>query len=460
MILVAALYFNLASAQSFPVTNISVNGPQTNRINIAVLAEGYTQAQQPKFIQDVHELIMNGVFTNSPFKEYKNFYNVYAIEVPSVDSGSDHPATATDVIEPYSPFADVNTYFSTTFDESGIHRMLYYKDMRSVYSVLSNSFPSYDKALVLVNSPVYGGTGGDVSVSSTHPLSIGVIMHEWGHSFVGLADEYLSGYYREQPHNMTAVSNPSLIKWRNWLGVNGTGIYPYPNQIWYKPSMNCNMEFVWSPFCSVCSEALMDFVYQSLTPIDNALPDTLTTVSYVGNPLRFTLNLVKPDPYSLTVKWVLNGVTLSGTDTTLLLAGTQLNPGANVLKAFITDTTALSRSYWPSAGHQFSVTWKISKSATGISQVNQQADAYKFSYKLYPSPVNDQLTIEYNNKTPDTKVDYSLMDMSGRLIRSGTLELTKGTGSFNISCGDIFPGQYFLIVKSKNIHVDTKLIKR
>ncbi len=183
-------------------------------------------------------------------------------------------------------------------------------------------------------------------------------------------------------------------------------------------------------------------------------------MNYPNDPLLFKLSVVKPEPYTLKVKWVLNGNTIPGNDTTILLTGAQLSNGANVLKAFVTDTTSLSRSYWPDAGYQFSATWNINKSSTGIFEVNNQQDNSKFFYKLYPSPATDHISLDYNNKTNDNKADYTILDMAGRVVQSGSLQLSGGRSVAQVNLSNIASGNYLLSVKSNNINVEAKFIKQ
>ncbi len=219
--------FHILVGQTFPVTAIVNNGANDKYINFVMLGDGYKSNQQSTFITDATN-ITSDLFSQSPFLEYKNFFNVYAIEVPSNESGADHPGTATDVIEPAFAIQDVDNYFGSTFDAFGIHRLLVPMNSANVHSVLANNFPAYDQVMVIINSPHYGGSGGWLASTSTNAAANEIAIHEIGHSFAGLADEYWAGdqYANEKP-NMTQESNPSLVKWKNWMNINNVGIYPY-----------------------------------------------------------------------------------------------------------------------------------------------------------------------------------------------------------------------------------------
>ena len=85
----------LLRAQVFPVNEIVINGPDDKRLNIVFLSEGYTLSEMEQFNQDVVSTI-DQLFSTSPYQEYQTYFNVYAIEVPSNEFGTDHPGTADD----------------------------------------------------------------------------------------------------------------------------------------------------------------------------------------------------------------------------------------------------------------------------------------------------------------------------------------------------------------------------
>src|SRR5262245_40121462 len=84
-----------AAAQVFPLDTLVQTGPDDQRINIVFLAEGYTSAEMSDFITTAQNALAS-LFVRSPYMQYQSYFNAYAVEVPSVESGSDHPATAAD----------------------------------------------------------------------------------------------------------------------------------------------------------------------------------------------------------------------------------------------------------------------------------------------------------------------------------------------------------------------------
>ena len=137
------LFYSLGvKAQIFDRETILSSGTDDSRINIIILPDGYTASEMTKFISDANEL-SNALFEESPYKEYIDFFNVYAIKVPSNESGASHPGTATDVSEPAHPVSTVDNYFGSTFDYYGIHRLLVATNSSAIYNVLANNFPNY-----------------------------------------------------------------------------------------------------------------------------------------------------------------------------------------------------------------------------------------------------------------------------------------------------------------------------
>ena len=265
-----------ASAQVFPVVTILDNGLSSKRINYVFLSDGYQSGQLNTFVTNV-TTVKDFIFTQTPYQQYQNFFNFYAIKVPSTDSGADHPGNASDeASSPAQPVLVANTYFNSTFDYAGTHRLMVAQDGAAINNVLAANFPTYNQAVVLTNSTYYGGSGGAVAAATVDPSSNEVAIHEIGHSFANLADEYEIDGQGEKP-NRTTNTNPATVKWKNWLGYNnGTGaIGIYDIGVaggWQRPHQNCKMRFLGVPFCSVCQEAFINKIYSLVTPIYSYLP--------------------------------------------------------------------------------------------------------------------------------------------------------------------------------------------
>lgn len=363
-------------AQVFPVVSVLNNGDDAQRINFVVLSDGYTSGQLDDFVTDAGN-ISNQLFNKAPFKQYEHFFNVYAIRVPSNESGADHPGTATDVGEPAHPIANVDNYFGSTFDFFNIHRLLVPINTGNILSVLANNYPGYDQVVMLTNSPYYGGSGGAFATTSLEASAPEIAIHELGHSFAALADEYWAGdsYAAEKP-NMSANSNPNTVKWSEWVGESGINVYVHGTSgvsaNWYRPHQSCEMRFLNQQFCGVCREAFIDKIYDLTDPIDSYSPVNNNPV-FSGTPINFSLDLVFPSPNTLKVEWLLNGSTFATDVNTILLDGGDLPLTNNALVANIIDTTLMSKSYAPSSGYVFSVNWNIKNSVLPLELIDFQA---------------------------------------------------------------------------------------
>ena len=385
----------MANAQVFPVETILNNGLPDKRIKYVFLSDGYQAGELFIYISQVNAMKAD-LFTQTPFREYGNFFNFYAIKVPSLQSGADHPGTASDEAPGSTqPIFTANTYFNSTFDYAGIHRLVVSQDEVAVYNVLSSNFPNYDQVFVLVNSPYYGGSGGIVATATTDAFSSEVAIHEIGHSFAGLADEYAIGGQGEAP-NRTMNANPATVKWKNWLGDNGIGIYPIGVEGWKRPHQNCRMQYLGVPFCSVCTEAFITKIYALVTPIYSSLPATSAVT--INTPTTFSATLTLPEPNTLVTEWKLNSATIASNVDSVIVDPTQLMAGNNILTLYVTDETDLSRSYLPNAGYVFSQTWNITSDVSPTENIGKPD---KFYYQMSPNPTGDVLTIRGNT-------DYSL----------------------------------------------------
>lgn len=247
MVLITFCCLQLSMGQSFPTVKILDNGNPENKINWIYLGDGYQSHEMDKYISDVTSTV-NGMFEKEPYKSIKSSFNVYAIKVPSNVSGAAE-----------DPNELIDNYFGSTFNYAGIERLLVASKTEKVNSVLASNFPDYDQAIVIVNTSRYGGSGGAISCHSTHNKVVDLALHELGHSYAKLADEYTSGTTGESP-NRTANNDPNTVKWKEFMGQDGIGIYAHdaPHDNWYRPHQNCKMRHLSGKFCLVCQKQILD----------------------------------------------------------------------------------------------------------------------------------------------------------------------------------------------------------
>jgi hypothetical protein len=189
------------------------NGPPSEKVDVVVLGEGYTAAEMPKFHDDARRLV-DKLFATEPFKSRKGDFNVRAIDLPSAESGVNRPHVGRFRRTPVS--AEYNIFDS--------ERYLLTYDNRALRDALSAA--PYEFVEILVNEKQYGG-GGIFNFQATASVDTAfadyVFVHEFGHHFAGLADEYymspvaFTGAAPDRPEpwepNVTALRDPARLKW-------------------------------------------------------------------------------------------------------------------------------------------------------------------------------------------------------------------------------------------------------
>lgn len=411
---------NVLLAQTFPVDTLVFNGNGDNRINLVLLGDGYRTQDMDKFQSDALTFI-DAFFQETPYAQYKRYFNVFKIRTPSVEAGANHPGTATDVSEPTHPVVTVNNYFGSTFDYANIHRLLVSTNSFNIYNVLASNFPTYDQVVMLVNSPYYGGSGGQYAVVSTDNSATEVALHEVGHSFAYLADEYW--FTGGESANRTAETNPLLVKWKNWYGTNEVGIYQYccgaGSENWYRPHQNCKMRYLGPDFCPICTEAIVERIHSLTWPLDSFAPQTLKFQT-MQDTLPFSVYLNHPEPNTLKVSWRLNDSLLDLHTESILLPANLLHPGVyNPLICTIEDTTKLVRVDEHGTIHYYEAFWKIEKAVSGTGMIVGASQAVEFM--LYPNPATNYalLRVKGDFSAPAT---VRLVDVNARILQ--TLKLS------------------------------------
>ncbi len=196
-----------------------LSGDPHAKVDIAILAEGYTAAQEGKFRADLARFT-RVLFGHEPFAALADRFNVRGVFRPSADSGCDEPSRG----------VHRRTVLGTTFDSLGSERYLLTEDNRALRD-LAAAVP-YDVLYVMVNHERYGG-GGIYNLFCTfttdNQWSEYVFLHELGHAFAGLADEYYTSstaYNEFYPRgiepvepNITALLDPAALKWRGLVAA-------------------------------------------------------------------------------------------------------------------------------------------------------------------------------------------------------------------------------------------------
>lgn len=334
------------AASAEPFETIINNGPSENRVDIAIMGDGYTAAQMDKYRSDIEGFVRLW-FEQEPYKEYRRYFNVHRIDVVSNQSGADHPEA--------NRFVD--TALNTTYNCDGSQRRLCVDYARG-FQVLSNSLaPSqYDIRLVIVNDPEYGGSGGQIAVASTDARVIELILHEVGHSFGLLADEYggsqCNVFGEPSALNVMRKTNREEIKWLHWIDpstpipttmtTNGVpGLYEGAlgcNNGYHRPTFNSKMRSLNRPFEQVNTEQHIRRIYNFVSPLDASSPEGGAVTLTQGQTQAFSVTSPAPATHSLAATWFVDGQP-RGDGHTFTLDTATLGAGAHTVEVLLRDNT-------------------------------------------------------------------------------------------------------------------------
>ncbi|MBQ6378807.1 MAG: peptidase M64 [Prevotella sp.] len=230
-------------------------------IHVAYVAEGYRQEEMGTFLEDCR-IAMESLFAHEPFKEKQDRFNMIAVMSPSEESGTSWPAKG----------IWKNTVLGSHFDTFYSDRYLTTLHLKRLHNVLAGT--PYEHIIILVNTDHYGGGGiyNSYNLTYTHgPSFRPVVVHEFGHSFGGLGDEYAYGnddpmYFPDtepwEP-NLTTKCNFSS-KWENLVKEGKAGLIEgggYLEKGVWRGFDNCRMRTNEEPeFCLVCKEALIRLI--------------------------------------------------------------------------------------------------------------------------------------------------------------------------------------------------------
>ncbi len=248
------------------------NADITHAVDIVILPEGYTQEEMGKFVKDC-DFFVKSLFAYAPYDRYRSSFNVRGVMAPSQDSGCTEPGD-------HIYRNTVMRFSYWTFDSERYCMSTDNRDIRD----LAGQVP-YDQIYILINSKKYGGGGiynFYCSSAAGNSYSSDIFIHEFGHGFAGLADEYYDDHdtYGDMYNNAIEPWEPNLTtlvdfesKWKDMMDektpvptprnddyVNTIGVFEgggYENEDIYSPHMDCLMKtFNNHVFCPVCQRAI------------------------------------------------------------------------------------------------------------------------------------------------------------------------------------------------------------
>ncbi len=316
------------------------NGNSSNRVDLVFVGDGYTAGEiATTYAGHVSSMITTLLGSaSSPLSRYASYFNVHRVNVVSNESGADIPQmgitrdTALNATYRYDNQNDRLLYFNAGLANN------------AVSTALVGTGIDVDMRIGIVNESVYGGGGGQWAVyAGGNTQAPEIAVHELGHSFANLADEYFSSgnYTGTEPSAANVTTSPATGKWDRWLGYNDPnsnigpiGYYQggqYVENGIYRPSDNSIMRSLGRPFDAVGREAMIKAIYDEVNPLDAWLTES-TILDQNG---AAWVDVI--DPSLIDVDWFIDGNLLTTAN------GEMLSIGA--LGLAVGDYTLTARAY-------------------------------------------------------------------------------------------------------------------
>jgi len=269
-------FIKIERVDEYESFNVVISGDPSVKVDIVIIPDGYTSDEMETFKNDCIEFA-GYLFNSSPFKENESKFNIRGINSPSKESGTDIPAE--DIWS--------KTLVNTTFYTFDLERYLMTNNNKTLRNVAANV--PYDQIYILVNSDKYGG-GSIYNLYSVcvndNPAEEFVFVHEFGHGFASLADEYFTSdvayqdfypldiepldpnlttlvdfdsKWKDMVDEGTPIPTPSTKEYEDVVGAFEGGGYVEKGV--YRPKQDCTMKsIVVDNFCPVCKRAIQQMI--------------------------------------------------------------------------------------------------------------------------------------------------------------------------------------------------------
>jgi hypothetical protein len=430
------------------VVPVQITGDPAKRFNLVVLGDGYTPADMPKFRAHLAEHL-NDLWTIEPFKSYRSYINVYAVEIPSGESGvSCDPSLS-------SPrrTTPLRMAFWSGCREDGIQRLLTIDSTaaKTYADLVAGTTTGNRQILALANSDTYGGAGGAYATASGgNAMSALIAPHELGHSLGGLHDEY-DYYQRGVPGGTYSGPEPASVhhtlltehemksqkqKWWRWLGERsesgGTigryegGLY-FSKGVW-RPSQHSMMKTLGYYFDQVGREQMTQRISAKVNLLQAHTPNDMA----VGDDRVLWVETMHPANHRLSVTWTVDGqVVRKGVY--LDLARLRLKKGQHTVQVKVTDPTHFVRDPAIRATPALTqtTTWSVD---TSLTTTPEHVPVGFTSSTPTDKPVGSESVVYAETTHPTHSAPAVRWEIDGRRVRGGDrdidlarFDLSKGT---------------------------------
>ncbi|MEV4945359.1 M64 family metallopeptidase [Streptomyces sp. NPDC053755] len=414
------------------VVPVQTTGPADKRFNLVVMGDGYTADQMAEFRSDVDEHL-GVLWSIEPFASYRSYVNVWAVEVPSRESGVDCDPG----LDAPTRDTPLDMGFWGGCDPDSVQRLLTVDSGRA--AALADLVPGASGAnrqiVALANSDTYGGAGGSYATASGgNALSSLITPHEIGHSLGGLQDEY-DYYARGVPGGAYSGPEPASAhhtllteramrerraKWWRWLGEEsesgGTigrhegGLYSTQG-VW-RPSRHSLMKTLGYAFDQVEREVMVQAISAKVDLIQDHTPNTAP----IGADRTVWVDPLHPVGGRLDVVWRLDGRPLrTGGARTVDLRPLGLSPGTHALTATVSDPTPFVRdpAVRASAALTRTVGWTVD---TALTTPRDDARAAFNGHTPTESPVGARSVVYADTTHPTHRTPSVRWAMDGRTV--------------------------------------------
>ncbi|MDQ3418340.1 MAG: M64 family metallopeptidase [Acidobacteriota bacterium] len=338
------------------VVPVSVNGDPATRFSLVVMSDGYTAADMPKYRAHLDKHL-NVLWSIEPFRSYRNYINVYSVEIASGESGvSCDPEVR---VQRKTP---LGAHFTDGCSNPNARGILVNQNVAREYA--RRATPAFDQILVITNTDTYGGIGGAVATTpGGNSLGVLITPHEIGHSLGRLQDEYT---YRERgvPGGPYKGGEPNSVhhtlmteermrtqqgKWFRWLGDDSEsggrigrfegGQYTTTG-VW-RPSKHSMMISIGYYFDQVSRERMVQRISEQVNLISASRPtETPVALNEV-----IWVDTAHPVSHELEIAWTVDGVDFPAARNlpSLDVNALELQPGAHKVTVTVMDPTPFVR---------------------------------------------------------------------------------------------------------------------
>lgn len=299
------------------------SGPPERRIDVSVMGDGFTIDIADQNLQEKWaKLCLDVLFSEAGYSEYRDYFNFYFVRLASLEEGVDpnlSPEEKRKIEEKNKTRTrKKKTEFSTALDckaagpqgQVMADRRLVHKWLR-VAKREEDGCDNDGLVIAFARFGILGMGGGGIANVGRPDRSITV--HEFGHAFGGLLDEYTGNPTPPERDirapNASMTPDPTKVPWAHFLEkkVPGVGVFEggatYTKGVW-KPARSCAMNAAGNnQYCPVCREAVILKIYAYVNPMDASSPVNSEFSIKTGADAPLTVVPMEPEKHKLDVKW-------------------------------------------------------------------------------------------------------------------------------------------------------------